>query len=53
MTVDGVNVRFLEDGFFVRAVVEGRLTKERLVSFQRRTLGLRQRHFAGAWEIEA
>jgi hypothetical protein len=51
--VDGVAVRFLEEGFTVRAVVEGRLADERLAALQRRTLQLLERLDASPWEIEA
>jgi len=51
--VDGVAVRFLEDGFSVRAVVEGRLADDRLATLQHRTLQLLERVDASPWEIEA
>lgn len=53
VSVEGVTVRFLEDGFSVRAVVEGRIGDERLADLQRRTLGLLERVDASPWEIEA
>lgn len=50
--VDGVAMRFLEDGFSVRAVVEGRLVDDVLAALQRRTLQLLDRVDASQWEIE-
>jgi hypothetical protein len=50
--VDGVVVRFLEDGFSIRAVVEGRLADDRLATLQRRTLQLLERVDTSPWETE-
>jgi hypothetical protein len=50
--VDGIVVRFTEETHVVRAVVEGRLTQERLQALQE---GVRNRLFmleGAAWEIE-
>jgi len=41
--IDGVTVRFREDGYWVEAVVEGRLDPERLHALQRQTLAVIER----------
>lgn len=53
VVVDGVAVRFKEERFLVQAIVEGRLSDDRLAALQRRTLGLLERLDASQWEIEA
>lgn len=53
LLVDGVTLRFLEDGFMVRAMVEGRIAEDRLAVLQRRTLQLLERVDDSPWEIEA
>lgn len=51
--IDGLVVRFLEDAFSVRGVVEGRLAEDRLAGLQRRTLRLLERLDASPWELES
>jgi hypothetical protein len=52
ISVDGVAVKFTEDGWSVRALVEGRLSDVRLEELQRKTLATLQRLDATDWEIE-
>jgi hypothetical protein len=52
VTIDGVVVRFKEDGFPVHAVVEGRLPDERLAALQRKVLATLERIDGSAWEID-
>lgn len=51
--IDGIKVRFTEDAWFVKAVVEGRLSDTRLHELQRMTLETLQKLDAGEWEIES
>jgi hypothetical protein len=53
VVVDGVSVRFTEDGWSVQAIVEGRLSEARLMALQSKTLATLQQLDASAWEIEA
>jgi hypothetical protein len=50
--IDGVTVRFTEDSWSVKALVEGRLSDVRLKELQRKTLATLQRLDAAEWEIE-
>jgi hypothetical protein len=52
VVIDGVQVRFTEDGWSVQAVVEGRLSDARLDELQRATLATLRRLDASDWEIE-
>jgi hypothetical protein len=52
VTVDGVRVRFTEDSWSVQAMVEGRLSDERLDHLRRTTLATLARLDASEWEIE-
>lgn len=51
-TIDGITVRFKEDGWSVQATVEGRLTRGRLNELQRATLSTLEKLDASEWEIE-
>ncbi len=51
-TIDGVRVRFKEDGWTVQAIVEGRLSDARLQELQQSTLATLQKLDAGEWETE-
>lgn len=53
LAIDGVVVRFTEERWLVRALVEGRLAQPRLRQLQDDTMALLQRIDASAWEIEA
>ena len=53
VAIDGVTVRFTEDRFSVQAIVEGRLSDDRLAALQRQTLAMLERLDASAWEIES
>lgn len=53
VVIDGVRVRFTEDGWSVQAMVEGRLSDARLDELQRATLRALQRLDASDWEIES
>lgn len=50
--VDGVRVRFTEEGWAVHAMVEGRLSPSRLDELKRVTLATLVKLDAGEWEIE-
>lgn len=50
--VDGVRVKFTEDRWAVHAMVEGRLSEERLGELRRVTLATLQKLDASDWEIE-
>jgi hypothetical protein len=50
--IDGIPIRFTEEGFEVHAIVEGRLFPARLNELKRRTLDLLERLEASPWEIE-
>jgi hypothetical protein len=50
--IDGLEVRFTEDRFHVQAIVEGRLSEDRLMAFQRTLLSTLERLDASQWEIE-
>ncbi len=52
VVIDGVWVRFTEDGWSVQAMVEGRLSDARLDELQRATLATLQQLDASDWEIE-
>lgn len=52
VVIDGVPVRFTEDGWSVQAMVEGRLSDARMEELQRATLATLQRLDASDWEIE-
>lgn len=52
VVVDGVPVKFTEDRWSVHALVEGRLSDERLKQLQDETLATLQRLDASDWEIE-
>lgn len=52
VNIDGVAVTFTEDGWSVKAMVEGRISDARLEELQRRTLMTLQRLDASEWEIE-
>ncbi|WP_432719368.1 hypothetical protein R0381_000494 [Jeongeupia wiesaeckerbachi] len=51
VVIDGLTIRFKEEGFWIEAIVEGRLDDDRLESLQRRTLSLLERIEASACEI--
>ncbi|WP_280156364.1 hypothetical protein [Piscinibacter sp. XHJ-5] len=51
-TIDGITVRFKEDGWSVQAMVEGRLSDLRLDELKRATLATLEKLDAGEWEIE-
>lgn len=51
--IDGVVVRFAEDRWSVKALVEGRLSDVRLEELQRKTLATLRQIDAVDWEIEA
>lgn len=53
VVVDGITLRFKEERFLVQAMVEGRLSDDRLAALQRRTLRLLERLDASEWEIES
>jgi hypothetical protein len=50
--IDGLDVRFTEDRFHVQAVVEGRLSEDRLKTLQRTLISTLERLDASHWEIE-
>jgi hypothetical protein len=50
--IDGLEVRFTEDRLHVQAVVEGRLSEDRLKTIQRTLLSTLERLDASQWEIE-
>jgi len=52
VTIDGVPVRFTEDGYSVQAMVEGRLSSARLAELQHATLATLEQLDASKWEIE-
>jgi hypothetical protein len=52
VVIDGLTVRFKEDRFWIEAIVEGQLVKERLRALQTRTLELIERLEASACEIQ-
>lgn len=52
VSIDGVTVRFIEDSWSVKALVEGRLSDVRFEKLQSETLATLQRLDAAAWEIE-
>jgi hypothetical protein len=52
VNIDGVSVKFTEEGWSVKAIVEGRLSDTRLEELQRATLANLQRLDASVWEIE-
>jgi hypothetical protein len=52
VSIDGVTVRFTEDSWSVKALVEGRLSGERLEQLQSKTLATLQQLDAADWEIE-
>ncbi|NHZ44192.1 hypothetical protein [Massilia aquatica] len=49
--IDGILVRFMEDRFFVSAMVEGRLADERLRSLQQNTLATLCQLEQAEWHI--
>ena len=53
VVIDGVTLRFTEENHLVQAIVEGRLSDDRLLALQCRTLRLLERLDASRWEIEA
>lgn len=52
VAVDGVTVRFNEDGFRVRAVVEGTLSEQRLEALQTSVLEKLARLTATPWTLQ-
>jgi hypothetical protein len=52
VVIDGLTVRFMEGLFCVKAVVEGRLSEERLKELQCRVLETLSRLHAAEWDIE-
>ncbi len=52
VTIDGVSVKFTEESWAVKAIVEGHLSDTRLEELQRMTLATLQRLDASEWEIE-
>lgn len=52
VSIDGVSVTFTEDGWSVKALIEGRLSEDRLGELQRKTLANLQQLDAAPWEIE-
>jgi hypothetical protein len=50
--IDGVSVKFTEDRWSIKALVEGRLSGARLGELQRATLATLRRLEASDWEIE-
>jgi hypothetical protein len=52
VVIDGLTVRFKEDRFWIEAIIEGQLAKERLGTLQRRTLELVERLEASTCVIE-
>jgi hypothetical protein len=52
VTLDGARIRFKEDRYWVRAIVEGRLPEGRLAAFQAHLLTMLSSLDASEWEIE-